>query len=53
VHMVLEFIEQTEPASFSPEQWRQMLRSRRPNLRPVPTPLGKTPGTPAKPVLVA
>ncbi|HEU5334123.1 MAG TPA: alpha/beta fold hydrolase [Actinocrinis sp.] len=53
VQLVLEFIEQTEPASFSPEQWRQMLRSRRPNLRPVPPALGKTPAVPVKPVLVA
>jgi pimeloyl-ACP methyl ester carboxylesterase len=35
VQLLMEFIEQTEPASFSPEQWRHMLRNRRPTLRPV------------------
>ena len=29
-----DFIETTEPASFSAEQWRQMLRNRKPELRP-------------------
>ena len=36
VQLLLEFVEETEPASFSPEQWRHMLRNRRPSLRPVP-----------------
>jgi hypothetical protein len=33
VQLVLEVIDQTEPAGFSPEQWRQMLRTRQPELR--------------------
>jgi len=41
VKVVREFIASTEPAGFAPEQWRQMLRSRTPELRPkraVPAP---------------
>jgi len=31
--VIRDFIDTTEPASFSPEQWRQMLRNRKPELR--------------------
>ncbi|MER5548732.1 alpha/beta fold hydrolase [Streptomyces sp. NPDC001118] len=31
---VRDFIDSTEPASFSPEEWREMLRNRRPAPRP-------------------
>ncbi len=34
LNVLRDFIETTEPASFSPEQWRQMLRNRKPEVRP-------------------
>ncbi|MEY9870871.1 pimeloyl-ACP methyl ester carboxylesterase [Streptacidiphilus sp. MAP12-33] len=33
VNLVHEFVRDTEPASFSPEEWRAMLRTRRPHAR--------------------
>ncbi|MGH3415938.1 MAG: alpha/beta fold hydrolase, partial [Actinocrinis sp.] len=34
LHILRDFIESSEPASFAPEQWRQMLRNRKPEMRP-------------------
>jgi pimeloyl-ACP methyl ester carboxylesterase len=34
LNVLRDFIESTEPAHFSAEQWRQMLRNRKPELRP-------------------
>jgi pimeloyl-ACP methyl ester carboxylesterase len=34
VTVIRDFIDSTEPASFAPEQWRQMLRNRKPYARP-------------------
>ena len=34
VTVVRDFIDTTEPASFAAEQWRQMLRNRKPRVRP-------------------
>ncbi len=33
LRVLRDFIESTEPASFAPEQWRQMLRNRKPEVR--------------------
>lgn len=44
-----DFIDTTRPASFSPEEWRDLLRNRRPTPRPriaaepTPTPVAETP----------
>lgn len=54
VQLLLEFIEGTEPAGFSPEQWRQMLRNRKPTVRPALASInGAGRGAAPKPRLVA
>ncbi len=49
LQLVLDFIDETEPAGFSPEQWRQLLRNR----KPLPRRLKALPSGSAEPAPVA
>ena len=42
LELVLEFIDETEPAGFAPEQWRQLLRNRKTSVRPPVRPTAPT-----------